>query len=523
MSGRLEELVSSEAQRGPGALAIVDGAARLSYAELDRRSNRLAAALVARGVRPGDRIALLAPKSAEAIVALLGTLKSGAVHVPLDVTSPAPRLIRMLGALEPCRLVTHPESAVLAAQCLGELGRASVDEVFRLGDDLEATSDEPPSPRVSPSDLAVIFFTSGSTGDPKGVPLTHQGVAHFVTWSNTHFGVGPGDRVSCHSPLCFDAALWDIFRALHAGAELHLVPARANLLPRSLAEFIRDSRLTQWDSVPSVLTAMASRDVLSHGDFPELRRLIWYGEVFPTKALRYWMERLPHVTFTNTYGPTETSITASHYTVPRVPGDDGVAIPIGEAVPGKRLLVLDSNHRPVEPGVVGELYIGGAGLSPGYLGDPEKTASAFVDVPPGSGERHYRTGDLARVDSMGFLHFHGRADRQIKSRGCRIELDEIAVALRTLPGLSESAIVAIPVDAFEGTRICAAYVPIPGVERSPAQLRAELSARLPSYMLPARWLALDELPKNQNGKIDHRALEQRFLEERQATCPSETP
>ncbi|WP_437913601.1 amino acid adenylation domain-containing protein [Sorangium sp. So ce302] len=510
---RLEELVSKEDLHHPDATALVDGSARLSYGELDRRSDELARALVARGVRPGDRVALLAPKSAEAIVALVGTLKAAAVCAPLDVTSPAPRLVRMLRALEPCRLVIHPESGGLAARCLDELGDASVSEVLRLGEDIAAARAERPAPGAAPDDLAVILFTSGSTGEPKGVPLTHEAVLHFVSWSTTHFGVGADDRVSCHSPLHFDAALWDIFRAFHAGAELHLVPARANLLPRSLAEFIRGARLTQWDSVPSVLVGMASRDVVAHGDFPELRRLIWYGEVFPTKALRYWMERLPHVTFTNTYGPTETTITASHYTVPRVPDDDA-PIPIGEAVPGKRLSVLDADRRPVAPGVIGDLYIGGVGLSPGYFRDPDKTASAFVEAPPGSGERLYRTGDLARIDEAGIVHFHGRADRQIKSRGCRIELDEIAVALGRIAGLAESAVVAVAVDGFEGARICAAYVPMPGATRSPAELRAELSSCLPPYMLPARWLALDGLPKNPNGKIDHRALERRFLEER---------
>jgi len=223
------------------------------------------------------------------------------------------------------------------------------------------------------------------------------------------------------------------------------------------------------------------------------------------------MERLPHVEFTNLYGPTEATIASSYHTLRSIP-DDGTPIPIGTAIPAEALTVLDSDRQPVEVDVIGDLYIGGAGLSPGYWRDSDKTAAAFHEVLPSSGKCWYRTGDLARMDAAGVFHFHGRTDRQIKSRGNRIELDEIAAALSRLSGLAESAVVAVPVEGFEGTRICAAYVPVPGIERSPAELRRDLAKHLPSYMLPMRWLALDSLPKNQNGKIEHRVLEQRFVD-----------
>src|SRR5213078_2537104 len=195
--------------------------------------------------------------------------------------------------------------------------------------DLGSWPDEPPASVNSPRDPAHILFTSGSTGIPKGVVITHENVEHFVTWANSYFGTLPGDRVSGHPPLHFDLSTFDVFGTFASGAQLHLVPPEINLLPNALAEFIRVSELTQWFSVPSLLSYLAKFDVVQFNDFPTLRRLLWCGEVFPTAALRYWMARLPHVTFTNLYGPTETTIASSYYTVPTCPEHDGVAIPIG--------------------------------------------------------------------------------------------------------------------------------------------------------------------------------------------------
>ena len=230
----------------------------------------------------------------------------------------------------------------------------------------------------TPDDAAHILFTSGSTGDPKGVVITHANVIHFVEWAVRYFGMAESDRVSCHPPLHFDLATFDIFGAFAAGAKLHLVPPELSLLPNKLADFIRDSELTQWFSVPSVLNYMAKFDVVRQNDFPALRRLLWCGEVFPTPALSYWMKRLPRVSFTNLYGPTEATIASSYYKVPNCPADNTQAIPIGTACDGEELLVLDGSLRPVPQGEVGDLYIGGVGLSPGYWRDPAKTAAAFV-------------------------------------------------------------------------------------------------------------------------------------------------
>jgi amino acid adenylation domain-containing protein len=377
--------------------------------------------------------------------------------------------------------------------------------------DTGAYSGQPIECNTTPQEPAHILFTSGSTGEPKGVVITHDNVVAFVEWAVSYFGIDSSDRISCHPPLHFDLSTFDIFGAFAVGAQLHLVPSEVSLLPNKLAAFIRTCELTQWFSVPSVLNYMAKFDVVRPGDFPSLRRLLWCGEVFPTPALAYWMQRLPGVAFTNLYGPTETTIASSFYTVPKCPADKAQAIPIGAACAGEKLLVLDHDLRAMPTGAVGELYIGGAGLSPGYWRDPVKTRSTFVAY--GEHERIYRTGDLARVGEDGLIYFVGRVDTQIKSRGYRIELGEIETALNGFKELKECAVVAVPTDGFETNVICCAYVPQENAAVTTAEIRQKLIGLLPSYMLPAHWGSFRQLPKNANGKIDRRKIQASFASE----------
>ncbi len=502
--------------------ALVMGAERLSYGELEQLSDRLAAQLVAAGCRPGDRVALLMSKRPLALVAIQATLKAGCVYVPLDASTPAARLALILASAEPALLLAAPEVAPLLDDLattlpLPPLWSVTAEPVAgervrgeRTRGDWDVDGGEP-GVRVGPDDPAYLLFTSGSTGQPKGVVITHRNVVSFAEWFVGKFGSRPGERVSCHPPLHFDLSTLDVYTAFAAGAELHLVPPQLSLDPRGLAAWIRDSELNRWVSVPSVLSYMTKFNAVGESDFPALERILWCGEVLPTPILADWMRRLPQVSFTNLYGPTEATVASSWYDVPAPPADETEPVPIGRACEGEELLVLDQELRPAAVGESGELCIAGAGLSPGYWRDPERTEEAFrADPRPGhEGERVYRTGDLGRVDEDGLFHFLGRADSQIKSRGYRIELGEVESALGSVEGVHECAVVGVDGEGFEGVSICAAYVG--GDDLEPPQLRRALKELLPSYMLPARWLALEELPKNLNGKVDRPALRDRFL------------
>ncbi len=527
MSTLLQQGVTAQAQACPEAIALVfNKNTRLTYGALEEASNRLARLLRDAGCRRGDRVGLLMPKMPTAIVAMLGALKADAIYVPMDPASPAARQARVLEVSDcRCILAAGPvgqslRDAMAAATLrerpiigwLDEDVPPETDPVFTLRD-LAAYPETPPAYANTDGDVAHILFTSGSTGIPKGVMITHASVAHLLRWAAAYFGIAPTDRISQHPPLRFDVSTFDVFGTLWAGAELHLVPPELNLLPHKLAQFIREARLTQWFSVPSVLNLMANFDVVDQNDFPALRRVLFAGEPLPTPTLIHWMRRLPHVQFTNLYGPTETTIVSSYYTVPRCPTDEREPIPIGSPCGGEELLVLDAQLRPVAPGDIGDLYIRGVGLSPGYWRDPEKTRSAFLPYPGGAGpqDRIYKTGDLARRGADGLVYFVGRADTQIKSRGYRIELGEIEAALHSLPGLRESAVVAIQSQGFEGWLICCAYVPTPDNGVSTKSLRKDLAGLVPGYMLPARWMRYDVLPKNDNGKIDRPRLKNAFL------------
>jgi amino acid adenylation domain-containing protein len=524
----LQQGVTAQAQAHPEAIALVFKGTRLTYGALEEEANKLAHLLKDAGCRRGDRVGLLMPKMPTAIVAMLGALKADAIYVPMDPASPAARQARVLEVSD-CRFIlaagpvgqglrdTLATATLKQQPVIGWLDQdvpveADPAPAFTLRD-LATYPATPPTYANTDGDVAHILFTSGSTGLPKGVMITHSSVVHLIQWAGAYFGITSADRISQHPPLRFDVSTFDVFGTLWAGAELHLVPPELNLLPHKLAQFIREARLTQWFSVPSVLNLMANFDVLRQDDFLYLRRVLFAGEVLPTPTLIYWMRRLPHVRFTNLYGPTETTIVSSYYTLARCPADEREAIPIGTACGGEELLVLDEQLRPVPAGEIGDLYIRGVGLSPGYWRDPEKTRSVFLPYPGGAGpgDRIYKTGDLARRSADGLVYFLGRADMQIKSRGYRIELGEIEAALHALPDLRESAVVAIKSEGFEGWLICCAYVPASGNGVSPESLRKSLARLVPGYMLPARWIRYDAMPKNANGKIDRPRLKDAFL------------
>jgi amino acid adenylation domain-containing protein len=537
LRGLLQEYVAEQAEREGDAVALVMGNERLTYAELETASNRLAHLLVQVGCGSGDRVCLLAEKSTAVIVAMIATLKAGCAYVPIDTASPAARVARIVRSADPAAALLLGSAtallqelriagAVAADLPVGALDAeaisASSSECAFGPEDIAVQASDPLACTRASGDAAHLLFTSGSTGEPKGVVITHANVSAFVEWAVSYFGTRRRDRISGHPPLHFDLSTFDIFATLRAGAQLHLVPP-GTLLPHQLADFISTSQLTQWFCVPSTMTYMAKLGAVPEDGFPTLERVLWCGEVLPTPVLTHWMRRVRQARFTNLYGPTEATIASSYYTLPGIPSDGTSPIPIGAPCAGEELLVLGEHSEPIPAGDVGELCIGGAGLSPGYWRDEAKTRSAFVPDPrPGHGrERIYRTGDLARVGSDGLIYFLGRTDSQIKSRGYRIELGEIEAAINTLPGVAECAVVGVDSASFEGTAVCCAFASASGADVQAPALRAALSSSLPSYMLPSRWKPMSALPKNVNGKIDRRSLQELFSAD--TGLPAERP
>ena len=523
----LHHLITKQSEQQPDAFAIIQNQERWTYEQLEEASNRLARLLKEAGCVRGDRVCFLMPKSPTAILCQIAILKADCAYVPLDSSSPAERLAKIVESCEPRVILAAGSVAKLLGEAISaaQLNYSPVigwmDSNKTAGqnltprftqDDLAAQSNHALDYQNTSEDIAHILFTSGSTGTPKGVMIKHSNVLAYIDWALKYFGTTSGDRVSGHPPLHFDLSTYDIFHTFLAGATLFPVPAELNLLPHKICDFIRANELTQWFSVPSLLTFMAKQDVVKQNDFPTLKRLLWCGEVFPTPGLRYWMQRLPHVQFTNLYGPTEATIASSYFTVPACPANDTDQIPIGTPCEGEELLILDDAMKPCPVGEIGNLYIRGIGLSPGYWRDEEKTRSVFLPNPADPNDRIYRTGDLAKWGEDGLVYFIGRADSQIKSRGYRIELGEIETALNALGMTQDCAVVAIETGGFESSIICAAFTPAAGVDANPATLRTAVSRKIPNYMIPQRWMRLDKMPLNVNGKYDRRRLKELFQE-----------
>jgi amino acid adenylation domain-containing protein len=502
----LQQLLAESAARAPERTALLQEGAALTYGELEARSNQLARRLRAAGVRPGERVALYANKSFASVIGIHGVLKSGAAYVPLDPGSPAQRLAWILGNCG----VRHLVAAKEKQEAIGRLRAqgAALDSVsFADGDELaEADPSALPDAAIE-TDLAYILYTSGSTGVPKGVMITHRNALAFVDWAVREFALGPADRLSSHAPLHFDLSIFDIFGALASGASLALIPDGTSTFPIRLAEWIAKNRITVWYSVPSILTLLLQKGRLERHDLSPLRLVLFAGEVFPTKFLRGVMAALPRAEFANLYGPTETNV-ITWYRVPPFVSDDDRPIPIGRACANTDLLIVaDDGSRVSAPGREGELYARGPTVAQGYWGDPERTARGFVPNPfqPAYAERVYRTGDIVTLRPDGNLDFLGRRDRMVKSRGYRIELDEIETVLYAHPQVKEAAVIAVP-DEQIGSRILAFFAATdPGADPR-AEVKEHCGARLPRYMLPDAFELLRELPKTSTGKVDRTSL-----------------
>ena len=506
----VHQLLEDSARKGPDAVAVVDRDRSLTYGKLNERSNQLAHLLVERGVKPGDRVGLYLEKSLEAIVGVYGIMKSGAAYVPLDPEAPVNRLAYIVGD---CAIRCLLTSARKTEQASGfaTVG-AGVDNLLVLDADPEVDKapTEPVIADVIDQDLAYILYTSGSTGEPKGVMLTHRNALAFIVWAAEEFGVGPSDRLSSHAPLHFDLSVFDLFAAAYGGAAVFLVPPQASLFPPEIVKFIRDLGITVWYSVPSILSMVTLRGGLQKTELPNLRTILFAGEVFPVKYLRQLMALVPHARFANLYGPTETNV-CTWFEVSPLDDDVTEPVPIGKAVPNDFVFAINNDGGIAGTEEVGELHVRGATVMRGYWGDPDRTARGLIPDPLGSGDPVYRTGDLVELQPDGNYRYIGRRDAQVKSRGYRIELGDIETALNLHPGVVECAVLAIPDELF--TNRLVGFATVRG-GTSANDLSLFCRDRLPGYMVPESFTLLPVLPKTSTGKIDRRFLASNVLSHR---------
>ncbi|WP_213903345.1 non-ribosomal peptide synthetase, partial [Serratia marcescens] len=492
----LAALFEQQVRRTPNATALVSGAESLSYAQLNARANRLAHALIARGVGPDSRVAVCAERGLNMVTALFGILKAGGAYVPLDPAYPGERLQYILQDADPVLLLA--DAAGRAA--LGEPATPQLALEAALPETLSA---ENPAPRAQASHLAYVIYTSGSTGKPKGAMNEHRGVVNQLVWMQEAYGLTAADTVLQKTPFGFDVSVWEFFWPLMVGARLVMAKPEGHKDPDYLSRAIEQYGVTTLHFVPSMLQSFLA-DGQAATRCGQVVRVMCSGEALPAALVAEFYRRLPQAELHNLYGPTEAAVDVTAWHCSREA--ERVSVPIGRPIANTRIYLLDERGQPVPLGAVGELYIGGVQVARGYLNRPELTAERFLSDPFAPGGRMYRTGDVARYLANGDIEYLGRNDQQVKIRGFRIECGEIEAALATHPAVREAVVDARAVG--DDKRLVAWVVPAADVaeETLAGALRQHVSAALPDYMVPSAWVVVAALPLSPNGKLDRRAL-----------------
>ncbi len=481
---KLHELVREQARRSPELLAVSGPDGQMTYGELDREADALASFLARQGVQPGDRVALWLQKSTRAVAVMQASLRLGAAYVPVDPLGPIARTVRVVRDCAPRVVITTPEYAT-------RLRQHGISGAMPYPEGLQQVRPIP-DPGGDPGDLAYILYTSGSTGAPKGVCLSHRNALAFVDWAVAEIGATETDRFANHAPLHFDLSVLDIYAAFRVGASVHLMATEMSFAPTLLVDYLLRRQITVWYSVPSALILMARDGGLL--DVPPaafcLRVLLYAGESFPIKHLRSLRDHLP-VRILNLYGPTETNVCA-FYEVMSIPPDQVRSVPIGKACSGDRIWAERADGTPAGPAEEGELVVDGPTVMLGYWGQPPQDG------------RPYRTGDRVTLLDSGDYQFLGRQDGMIKVRGYRVEVGEIEAALQAHPGIADVAVV------LSGTamdaKIVAYVVPAGDVAPDILELKRHCATALPRHMIIDAVRSVRALPRNGNGKLDRRSL-----------------
>ncbi len=486
----VHRLFEEQVERTPTAPALAFGEERLDYAELNRRANRLAHALIERGIGADRLVGVAMERSIEMVVALMAILKAGGAYVPVDPEYPEERQAYMLEDSGVELLLSQSHLKLPLAQ---GVQRIDLDQADAW---LENHAENNPGIELNGENLAYVIYTSGSTGKPKGAGNRHSALSNRLCWMQQAYGLGVGDTVLQKTPFSFDVSVWEFFWPLMSGARLVVAAPGDHRDPAKLVALINREGVDTLHFVPSMLQAfLQDEDVAS---CTSLKRIVCSGEALPADAQQQVFAKLPQAGLYNLYGPTEAAIDVTHWTCMEEGKD---AVPIGRPIANLACYILDGNLEPVPVGVLGELYLAGRGLARGYHQRPGLTAERFVASPFVAGERMYRTGDLARYRADGVIEYAGRIDHQVKLRGLRIELGEIEARLLEHPWVREAAVLAV-----DGRQLVG-YVVLESESGDWREaLAAHLATSLPEYMVPAQWLALERMPLSPNGKLDRKAL-----------------
>jgi amino acid adenylation domain-containing protein len=496
----LWQLLTHSRRHFPEKVAVIDGERTLRYAELDDQSSRFADKLHTHGVGVGARVGIYLDKSIEALVAIFGVLKAGAAYVPLDVQSPINRVALIVTDCQLAAVVGTSERLKALPAVLTEPPRRMI-----AIDECDLSTVQPYMTQTATErDLAYILYTSGSTGQPKGVMIDHRAALSFVHWGVAYFRLSDADRLSSHAPLHFDLSIFDIFAAIAVGATVALVPPMLAIFPYSLAAWIAATGITVWYSVPSALTQLVLHGELASHDLSALRAILFAGEVFHNQHLARLQQLIPQATYHNLYGPTETNV-CTVYDVPRISPERTEPVPIGRPCAYCDVyLVNAAGERITANHERGEVVVRGPSLMRGYWNAATQTAQVLT-TDPHTGEPCYHTGDFAYRDESGIFVFVGRKDGMVKSRGYRIELGEIEAVAYRHPAVAEAAVVPVPDEEIGHSLVL--YIALrTGCCVGEQELFAHYQLQLPTYMHPKDIVFLASLPKTSTGKTDRTQL-----------------